>query len=204
MDLSIRGGLSTLYESPFFRHLPDELDELPTESAARFYDLDGFWRSIDESWKPFVRVGLKLDFPLRNSAAEGILLQRESSLEQREIELVDLERRIRDNIVDVAGAVERARQEVEQRRSAIDYYRVTLDFALTRFRDGEISLIDALTTEEDLTQEKLQLVRAMQRFLNLAVRLHFEVGSLISFDAVGTAAETVSFEPLTFVARRLE
>jgi len=203
-DLVVNGGLSTLYESPFFRHLPDELDpdQRPAESPLHFDEPAGYWRSLNEEWKPFIKLGFSWDFPFGNNVAKGRFVQQSAALTQSEIELGDLGRGIRDQVVDLAGRLERSRQMVAHQRAAVAYHEQTLQAATEAYRGGEISLIDVLTTEEDLTAATIQLVRTLQLHLSLLARLKFEVGNLLGFAATGDGAETIRFDPQAFVAPR--
>ena len=53
---------------------------------------------------------------------------------------------------------------------------------------------------QELTAEKLRLVRAVQRHQSLLARLQFEVGGLLRFEAEGTASESATFDPSVFVS----
>jgi outer membrane protein TolC len=203
-DLVVSGGLSTLYESPFFRHLPDELDpdQRPTESPLHFDEPAGYWRSLQEDWKPFVKLGFSWDFPFGNNAAKGQFVQQSAALASSEIQLGDLGRSIQDRVVDLHGRLELSRQMVAHQRAAVAYHDVTLAAAIAAYRGGEISLIDVLTTEENLTAASIQLVRSIELYLSLLARLRFEVGTLLDFTGQGDRAAPVQFDPRAFVVPR--
>ena len=204
LDFFVTGGYSTLYESPFFKFLPDEADpeDVPEESAVHYDRPEGVWRSLNESWEPFVLAGFTLNVAFKNNAAKGRLTQQAASLRAAEIELMDIDRSIRNNVISVTEALERARVAVERRRQIIDYQQRTLDAARELFGEGEISLIDVLTTEGDLTQERLLLVRAVQLHQSLLTRLQFETGTLLQFQGEETSADSVIFDPQPFVVQR--
>jgi outer membrane protein TolC len=192
--------MSTFYESPFFRYLPDELEEPPRHSPIHFYSPRGYWRAIQGNWKPFFKVNLVFDIPFKNREAKGRLIQQGSSFNRTEIEVADLERTILDNVIRVIGALERAAEVVETRRSSIEYFEQTLDASMERFQAGDITLLDTLLTEEDLTRERIRLVQAIQVYLSLLARLKFEVGDLVQFRDEGTLSESVDFVPQELVA----
>jgi hypothetical protein len=68
------------------------------------------------------------------------------------------------------------------------------------FEAGDITLIDTLITEEDLTRERIQLARAMRVYLSLLARLRFEIGDLLRFTDEGTISESVEFSLQGLVA----
>jgi len=201
IDLSFSAGMSTLYESPFYKVFPEELDE-PTESPLHWYSPRGVYRAWDAKWSPFIKVGLTFDLPFGNNVAEGQLLQRRSQLRSSEISLTDLERIIVENVVSVTGALNRAREAVNRRRENVVYSQRTLDSTLQLYTDGEIDLISTLSTEEDLTTARIELARALQVYTGLLARLNFEAGALVTFSQVGTATEEVEFENTDLVGQR--
>ena len=202
-DLSISGGLSTFYESPFFRFLPDEnspiISDFPVarvgDSPVQFYSPRGLFRAFDSEWKPYVMASLSVRFPLANNRAKGRFAQARASLRRSDIEAGNLDRVIRFSVIEVSGALRFAGPAVERRRASVGFYLQTLDAALQRFEAGEQTLVDVLLTEEDWTAERIQLVRARQIFLSSFARLYFETGELIHFDGVGTPGELARFEP---------
>ena len=222
-DLSVSGGLSTFYESPFFRFLPDEsypiisaqapvdapgavgpavFAETPVgESPVQFYSPRGQFRAFSGEWKPYVMVSLAVRFPFGNNRAKGRFVQARASLRRSDIEAGNLDRVIRDSVIEVSGALRFAGPTVERRREAVGFYLQTLDAALQLFQSGEQTLVDVLLTEEDSTAERIQLVRARQIFYSTLARLHFETGELIHFDGMGTPGEVVRFEPFGVVTR---
>jgi outer membrane protein TolC len=202
VDLFVRVGMGSFWESPFFRHLPTELDELPDEHPLRFDEPAGYWRSFEDEWKPFFSLGLTFELPFRNRAARGRYAQRQAALREADVEWYDLGRRIRDRIVSAREAVLKARASVEQHQRSVERFQRILDASLDRFEAGDISLIDTLTSEEDLTRAKLELVTAQQRYLGLKARLAFETGTLLEFEEADEGVHSVGFDGSAFVADR--
>jgi outer membrane protein TolC len=200
IDLNVSGGISTFYDSPFFRYLPDELDEPPPKPPVHFYSPRGYWRAWRGDWKPFFKIELVVDWPFKNNVARGQFVQKKSSLNRAQIELADLERTIMDNIIRVTGALDRAKNVIERRRGALGYFEQTLDASLEMFEAGDITLIDTLITEEDLTRERILLARAMRVYLGLLARLRFEIGDLLRFADEGTISESVELSLQGLVA----
>ncbi|MFN8058387.1 MAG: TolC family protein [Vicinamibacterales bacterium] len=218
LDLQWTAGMSTLYESPFFRYLPDEefpllldprigidVEEVkpskPHDSPVRYYSWDGFVRSLDAHWQPFTTITLNLKIPFGNHQAKGRLQQAQASLSQSRIRANDIDRQIRDNIVSVSGVVQRAAQALARTQEALTFQQQANDGTLERFRSGDVTLIDTLTTEETLTQTQIQLVQSWLGYLAAVTRLRYEAGSLVTFDAVDQAGESLRFDPAGLLTR---
>jgi outer membrane protein TolC len=206
LDLSITGGMSTFYESPFARYLPDEVNPIFSEIAppatppgrpVRYYSGRGFARSLTGEWNPFVRAMVTVNLPFANRAARGRAAQAGASLTRSQIERLDLDRRIRDQVSQVSGVVRALAGVIERRRDATEALQRSLDASVQQFEIGELTLIDTLLTEETLTTERLQLTADLQLYASAAARLAFETASLIQFDALGTPLEKIAFAALT-------
>lgn len=218
LDFSLTGGLSTLYESPFYKYLPDELDPLlleprigfnteaikPTaarQSPVRYYSWDGFVRSVRAEWQPFVQTSISLRMPFGNNAAKGRFGQARASLSQSQIRLADVDRRIRANVVGTRGVVEKASRALARAEEALGFQRTTHQGTLERFRAGDVTLIDTITTEEDLTQGQVQLAQAWFGYAAVLARLRFEQGLLVRFDDIEAPGESLRFDPASFLTR---
>lgn len=208
-DVGLRTGLANNYESELFRFLPDERTPIFSEiepprtfkEADRYYEPRGFYRSLRGRWEPFIIASLTVDFPFANNAAKGRLAQAQATLRSSEIQLADRSRVVGENVVGVIGSLRAAFDAVMQARAAVGQSQASLDGALSQLRIGELTLIDTLTTEEDLTRDQLELVRQTQRYLSTLARLRFETGQLVTFTGEGMPAESARFVPTDYVVR---
>ena len=218
LDFSITGGLSTLYESPFYRFLPDEQDPLlleprigfntedikptaPRKTPVRYYSHEGFVRSIRAEWQPFVQTSLSLRWPFGNNVAKGRFAQARASLSQSHIRQLDVDRRIRTGVVNSRGVVERAAAGLARAEESLGYLRTVHQGTLERFRQGDVTLIDTLVTEEDLTQVQIQMAQAWLGYAGALARLQFEQGALVVFDDIEGRGESLRFDPSIFRVR---
>ncbi|TDI44385.1 MAG: TolC family protein [Acidobacteria bacterium] len=199
IDFLATGGLSTFYESPYFRYLPDEVDDPPSDTPLRFYNPRGFYRSTRRDYKPFFRVQLTFDLPFKNNVAKGRLLREQSLLTTSQIDLTDLERSVRNNVIEVRGTLGLAVAALQARRETVAHYDDTLETARARYQNGDITLVDMLITEEDLLREQLELVRDLQIYLSILSRLRFETGTIVTYEQENTSLEFVSFDPSMYV-----
>jgi outer membrane protein TolC len=218
VTLTVTGGMSTLYESPFYKFLPDELDPLlldprigfdaddilpldERDSPVRYYSWDGFMRSVRENWQPFVTASLTIRLPFGNNAAKGRFGQANASLRQSQVREQDVNRQIRDNVVSAAGVVRRAASALARAEEALRFQQTTHDGTLERFRGGDVTLVDTLTTEEGLTQSQIQLAQSWLGYAAALARLRFEEGELVGFDNIEQADESLRFDPAGLITR---
>lgn len=200
-DLSLTGGMANRYESPFFRFFEDERFPIysdfeqppPVDTPVRWYSPRGLYESMTGRWEPFVSAQFKVEFPLGNNAAQGRFAQARAGERQSRIRAADLRRAIRLNVHNAGEAVRKAVAVVEQRRAAVARGTDALSGVLEQLKVGEVTVIDVLTTEESLTRDKVDLVRALLVYHSTMARLRFETGDLLSWEGEGTAGERVSF-----------
>jgi outer membrane protein TolC len=218
VDVSLTAGISNLYQSPFFRYLPDERgavidtraglpissltgSPVPPLSPVRFTSPRGFGRAISGRYEPFIGASLTVELPFGNNAARGRAAQTEANFRAGTIEAVDLERVIGENILGVTEALERTGRAVARWQEAVSSSQQMHQAEFDRLQIGQSTLIDTLLTEESLTADELQLVRVRQAYLSTLARLRFETGELVTFEDEGTPAEMIRFLSGDFVMR---
>ncbi|HWJ56609.1 MAG TPA: TolC family protein [Vicinamibacterales bacterium] len=208
-DLNFSGGLSQAYESEIFRFLPDEQNPIFSElnppkqfdETHRYYSPRGYWRGLSGRWEPFVTASISFEIPLGNNAAKGRLAEAQATLRSSEIQYRDRTRLITDNITGVVQTLRAAAEGVQRAREAVDRTTATYEGALAQLRAGELTLIDTLTTEEELLGDQTELLRQQQVYLSTLARLRFESGQLVTFSGVGDPSESLRFMPTEFVVR---
>jgi hypothetical protein len=208
-DLNFSGGLSQAYESEIFRFLPDEQNPIFSElnppkqfdETHRYYSPRGYWRGLTGRWEPFVTASISFEIPLGNNAAKGRLAEAQATLRSSEIQYRDRTRLITDNITGVVQTLRAAAEGVQRAREAVDRTTTTYEGSLAQLRAGELTLIDTLTTEEELLGDQTELLRQQQVYLSTLARLRFESGQLVTFSGVGDPSESLRFMPTEFVVR---
>jgi outer membrane protein TolC len=221
-DLGVRGGMSNLYESPNFKYLPDEEQDVPlyscnqnrnnltpecvmkpghsTITPVRFFSWRGWDRAITKRWEPFIEAKVTIELPFGNNAARGRAKQADADARARRIQATDLERNISQTLVSVSSSLKSAADRVEQLSIAVARDSEVVDLAVQQFSARELTLIEALLTEEQTTQDRLALVRQRQAYLSLLARLKYETGDLLAL-AGPAGSEMLTFEPSDFVSK---
>jgi outer membrane protein TolC len=183
INLSLQAGSSTLYDTP----------------SLRFSSPVGYYRSFTAPWAPFAAVSLSFELPFGNRSAKGRLVQAESTFNESRIRSRDLQRVISQNVIDAADAVRRAAEALERWDAAVAAATQTLDAAIQRFQLGDLTLIDVLLTEQELTNDLQQQITLQQTSLSALARLGFETGGLMRFENEGTPNESLTFDSAAFV-----
>jgi outer membrane protein TolC len=189
VDFSVSGGFRNTYESA------------PYPPPVGILDPRGFWRSITGRIDPFVEASLTVELPFGNNTARGRAAQTRADVRSREIDIADLTRSIRENIVGTTGAIALAAAAIEHAEAAVKADDETLAGTLDLFKVGEVTLIDTLITEEQVTADKLEVLRLRQSYVSALARLRFETGEIVRFVTDGTGAEVMTFEPAGFLGK---
>lgn len=205
-DLSVTAGMSNRYESPFFRYFEDERFPIysdfetpdPIKSPVRWYSPRGLYRTLTGRWEPFVSMQFDVEIPIGNNSARGRFAQSQATERQSRIAAADLRRLIRAGVRNAGDALQQAALAVGERRAAVARSTDALSGALEQLRAGEITVIDTLTTEETLTRDKIDLVRALLVYHSTMARLRYETGDLVAWEGEGTEGERVRFATALF------
>ena len=175
LDLSFSLSFNGLYES----------------YSDRIYDFEGYYRALTgEVAGPSYGIKLRWGFPIGNNTARGRLVQAEASLARSEIVAADLRRLIRLRIRELAASHQRARAELQELRETLANLEKTLESSLELYRAGELTLIDTLLTEEQLTDARLAVVGLKSEIADLEAQLRFESGRLLA------AEEAEAYDPI--------
>jgi outer membrane protein TolC len=209
-DFSLNLGIADLYDSPFFRYLPDEANPIysdlspapaPGLSPVRYASGRGYYRTASGRWEPYLVASFSLQLPLANNAARGRSAQAEATLGQARIRSADIRRVVGENVIEVRETLDMAAKAVAWWEKAVANGQETLAAAMERFRDREMTLINTLLTEEELTSDKLQLVAQRQAYYSALARLKHETGELVLVENEGPGTEVIAFQTSGLVSR---
>jgi outer membrane protein TolC len=189
VDLAINGGIRNTYQVP------------PSPPPLGIFDPRGFWRSLTGQVDPFVQASLTVELPFGNHAARGRAVQALADVRSREIDIADLTRSIRENIIGTTGALALTAAALERAQAAVSADEETLTGTLGLYKAGEVTLLDMLITEEQVTTDTLEVLRLRQSYVSLLARLRFETGEIVRFVSDEAGGESVIFDPAGLVGR---
>jgi outer membrane protein len=169
LNLSLQAGYNGIYEDPYF-------------NVMSVFDPTGYWRSFQSPYVgPSFQLTLTFAFPFQNNTAKGHYAQADSLLGNASISKVNLQRTVRANVVQLADALVTAAAEVRSREAAVASNQEIVASTFERFRGGETTVLETLTTEQARTQAEADLVAARLMYATRDSRLRFETGSLLSY-----------------------
>lgn len=179
-DVRLSGGYAQSYAGPIFHSLGDENGlHLTNDDYLTYYNPGGFGRAFKAPWEPIAAVTGTFELPLGNNQRLGRVTQAVASARESEIQQVDLSRTIQNNLPKLAEEVRRARTVWEQSQEAVIQYEATWDVAQRLRAAGDLTLIDTLLTEQQLTQARLQLVIAKGDYASALIRFRRETGTIV-------------------------
>ncbi|MEO7975358.1 MAG: TolC family protein, partial [Thermoanaerobaculia bacterium] len=152
----------------------------------RFYEPQGFGDAFSEPWSgPSYGIALRFRLPIGNNAARGRLLQARSATTSSEIDATELKRSIRLEVLEDLATLAEARAELATRREARLRIEETANATVTRYQAGDLTVLDTLITEQELTRAGLELVGSERAVLSLLTRLRFVSGRLVDLPDEG-------------------
>lgn len=169
LDLSLQVGYAAIWEDRQFNI-----------NAA--INPTGLYRAIGGTWVgPSVQLGLKLGIPVGNHAARGRVVQLEALRGQSLVTERDTARSARLGVVETLESARAAAREVSFRAAASRYGIETMSGTTERYKAGDMSSIDAIETEQRVTQSQLDGLGARLALATLAARIRYEAGVLLPY-----------------------
>lgn len=128
---------------------------------------------------PSYTAGLVFEAPMGNNAARGAVVQQEAILETRSIDAAELDRQIKANVVQLHRALAETADQAARTKEATELYTKTVSDENEKFRGGQSTLIDTITTRQLGTNAFLADSAARQQWALLIAQLRFETGTLV-------------------------
>ena len=156
MTLNVRAGISTFYESPLFRFLPDEQQPIgvPGESQTPvgMASLRGYGRMFTGAWKPYALVvAQRSTCRWRTAPREAVPNRRGVADHAAKSSARDLDRTIDAEVVRVRATVRAVGRGPRTSPRNAGAAERSFDGTLQQFRIGDVTMVDLLLTEEELT-----------------------------------------------------
>jgi outer membrane protein TolC len=200
VTLNVRAGFSTFYESPFARFYPDEQQPIgaprETQSPVDYWSPTGFGRIFRGAWKPYAMVSLSVSLPFANRSARGRLEQTMAAVTTSEVDARELNRAIDTEVVRVRTSAAASAEVLQRRAETLARLQESYDATLQQLRNGDVTMLDVLITEEQLTNELLLQASDRQVYATALARLRYETGTLASYQLVGLDIESIIVRPL--------
>jgi len=131
------------------------------------------------STAPDKGVGLQLNIPLRNRAAQAVQIRSELEYRQLQMALQQTENRISIEVRNAQFGVEQNRASVASAQAAVDYARQSLDAEQKKYQFGTSTTTAVLQTRSSLATAESTLLSAMAAYEKARLELDRATGELL-------------------------
>src|SRR4029077_16078251 len=121
----------------------------------------GTLNQLVNSTAPDKGVGVTLNIPLRNRAAQAVQIRSELEYRQAQMRLQQIENQVGIEIRNAQYAVQQNRASVDSARAAVDYARQSLDAEQKKYQFGTSTTTLVLQNQSGLATAESTLVNAM-------------------------------------------
>ncbi len=146
------------------------------------------------SWQ----VSLTYEFPVANRQARGRLTQQRVAKRRQMLSSRELERKIQSKVYTTLCILRSARHELKNSRQAEELYLQAVENQLMKYKMGMGTQIDVITTQDNLTQARLNKVNAQYKYARALTDLRYQTSTLLTF---AQDQATVGLEHLTRLPR---
>jgi outer membrane protein len=152
--------------------------------AASPISYGGTLNQLVNSTAPDKGVGLQLNIPLRNRAAQAIQIRGELEYRQQQMALQQTENRVSIEVRQAQFAVEQNRASVASAQAAVDYARQSLDAEQKKYQFGTSTTTAVLQTRSALATAESTLMSAMAAYEKSRVEMERATGSLLDKNGI--------------------
>jgi outer membrane protein TolC len=152
--------------------------------AAPATSIGSTWDQLVNSTAPDKGVGLQLNIPLRNRAAQAVQIRSELEYRQAQMRLQQIENQVGIEIRSAQYTVQQNRASVDSARAALDLARQSLDAEQKKFQFGTSTNTLVLQYQSQLATSESTLVNAMVAYEKARIELDRATGTLLDHDGV--------------------
>jgi outer membrane protein TolC len=131
------------------------------------------------STAPDKGVGLQLNIPLRNRAAQAVQIRSELEFRQAQLRLQQIENQVAVEVRNAQFAVQQNRASVDSARAAVELGRQSLDAEQKKYQFGTSTTTLVLQNQSQLATAESTLVNAMVAYEKSKVELDRATGQLL-------------------------
>jgi outer membrane protein len=136
------------------------------------------------STAPDKGVGLQLNIPLRNRAAQSVQIRSELEYRQQQMALQQTENRVSIEVRYAQYGVEQNRASVASAQAAVDYARQSLDAEQKKYQFGTSTTTAVLQTRSALANAESTLMSAMAAYEKSRVEMERATGTLLDKNGI--------------------
>jgi outer membrane protein len=144
----------------------------------------GTLNQLINSTAPDKGIGLQLNIPLRNRAAQAFQVRGELEYRQEQMALQQTENRVSIEVRQAQFAVEQNRASVASAQAAVDYALQSLDAEQKKYQFGTSTTTAVLQTRSALATAESTLMSAMAAYEKSRVELERATGTLLDKNSI--------------------
>jgi outer membrane protein len=137
------------------------------------------WNQLVNSTSPDKGLGLQLNIPLRNRAAQAVQIRSELEYRQLQMALQQTENRISIEVRNAQFGLEQNRASVDSAKAAVDYARQSLDAEQKKFQFGTSTTTAVLQNRSALATAESTLLSATAAYEKQRLELDRATGQLL-------------------------
>ncbi|HYM77700.1 MAG TPA: TolC family protein [Candidatus Dormibacteraeota bacterium] len=147
----------------------------------------GTLNQLVNSTAPDKGVGIQLNIPIRNRAAQALQIRSELEYQQAQMRLQQIENQISIEVRNAQFGVEQNRASVASAQAAVDYARQSLDAEQKKYQFGTSTTTAVLQTQSALATSESTLMSAMAAYEKSRIELDRAVG--LTLDHAGISID---------------
>jgi outer membrane protein len=154
----------------------------PTLSQSPISPTTGYGSTLNQlvnSTAPDKGIGLQLNIPLRNRAAQAVQIRSELEFRQAQLRLQQIENQVAVEVRNAQFAVQQNRASVDSARAAVELGRQSLDAEQKKYQFGTSTTTLVLQNQSQLATAESTLVNAMVAYEKSKVELDRATGQLL-------------------------
>jgi len=136
------------------------------------------------STAPDKGVGLQLNIPLRNRAAQAVQIRSEIEYRQLQMALQQTENKVTIEVRNAQFGVEQNRASVASAQAAVDYAKQSLDAEQKKYQFGTSTTTAVLQTRSALATAESTLLSATAAYEKSRIELDRATGTLLDHDGI--------------------
>ncbi len=179
--------------------------EIPTVGST---SIGSTWNQLVNSTAPDKGVGLSLNIPLRNRAAQAVQVRSELEYRQAQMRQQQIENQVGIEVRNAQYAVQQNRASVDSAKAALDLARQSLDAEQKKYQFGTSTTTLVLQYESQLATAESTLVNATVAYEKSRIELDRATGDLLDHNGISVddaARGQVSHMPsVPYIAPRKE
>jgi outer membrane protein len=154
---------------------------IPTVSST---SIGGTWNQLVNSTAPDKGLGLQLNIPIRNRAAQAVQVRSELEYRQAQMRQQQIENQVGIEVRNAQYAVQQNRASVDSAKAALDLARQSLDAEQKKYQFGTSTTTLVLQYQSQLASAESTLVNATVAYEKSRIELDRATGTLLDHNGI--------------------